>query len=828
MNEYDKLVFEENFDEQKLNLSKWGYDLGNGNWGWGNAELEYYRNNKENIYIENNQLHIRAKVESYGGKDYTSARITTKHTFHFTYGYIETKIKLPIGKGIWPAFWMLGGNLDEIDWPSCGEIDILETKNDEKRIYNTVHWKNEENNEYNKYSLNREIENFEEFHKYGAEWTDKEIIMYVDDLEYFRIDLNGVKSTAFQKPFYLLLNLAVGGNFPASDIDKTVFPLEMIIDYIKIYQKEENYKYLKKHLIFYDDFNGKDLDTTKWSYDIGVGENGWGTNQKQYYTNRKDNIFLSESNLHIRAKRENYKNNYYTSGRINTKYSMNFTYGIIETKIKFPSADGVSSGMWLLGLDNNNCPKCGKIDALIKKDNNNQIYSGCAWDINKSYYLNSQIDITKFNEYLIIWDKNYITVYIDDLEIYKIDINLEDLNAFHKHFYINFNVLVGGYTVDKNIDNSAFPIDMIIDYIKVYQYDLNNSINIIIDDNSPNKKTTLIEDIPTRTIIKTNSITSLINDNIKTAIIHKNLRTTLISIVPDSETINNNFNESLINDILNLTILNTKIISSEINPTKTNMFSNISKSNIFNSILQTEKMINNSKSEIHSIIPNIIINSTISKSTSYNIVSKLIENSTSLNYNVINTIQKTSINCNILNSTQLNRNSKTSIFNNISKTYLSFNDSKSSIFYKINYSKSTIFDNIIDSKTSIFDNINYSKSTLFDNFNDSKSTIFVKTSKSSLITTIQKTLIFNGLISTSSSAPSGISNKNISKTSSINNIPKISIINDLYKTTNINHITKSTIINDTSKALSSNEDNNSCLSLIYSYEILILLLFLLL
>lgn len=507
--EFDKLVFEENFEGPSLNLSKWEYDIGNGVWGWGNDEKEYYRKNKENIYIENNQLHIKAKVESYGNMEYTSAKITTKHTFQFTYGYVEAKIKLPIGKGIWPAFWMLGANIDDINWPDCGEIDILEAINEEKKIYHTLHWRKGDTNEQGDEGDNKEVENIDEFHKYGLKWTEEEISMYIDDIESFKISLSGTKTEAFHKPFYLLLNLAVGGLWPGYDIDNSAFPLEMVIDYIKIYQSKENYKYLEKHLIFYDDFNDEELDSTKWDYDIGAGTNGWGTYQKQYYTKEKDNVFLSDSNLYIRAKKEKYKNSEYTSGRITTKNSLNFTYGIIEAKIKFPLVNGVSPGMWLSGTYNKNIwPYCGEIDALIVTDSIQEISSGCTWDINKSYYKKTNLDLTQFNEYTIVWDKNYITVYVDDLEIYKIDITPSEFIAFHHHFFLNLNVLIGGYTVNQNVDNSAFPVDMIIDYIKIYQYDLNNNHSAAIEPTTPTSHLNNFDTIK----IEPNNPTSYINN----------------------------------------------------------------------------------------------------------------------------------------------------------------------------------------------------------------------------------------------------------------------------------------------------------------------------
>ena len=495
--EFDKLIFEENFEGETLNLSKWDYDLGNGVYGWGNNEKEYYRKNNDNIYIENNQLHIKAKLEKYGNMNYTSARITTKKKFQFRYGYVESRIKVPIGVGSWPAFWMLGANIDEVNWPNCGEIDILEAINDEEKIHNVLIWE-DEYNQKQIFDRITDINRRDEFHKYGLNWTEDEIIMYIDDEETFRNYCNEINKDIFNKPFYLLINLAIGGNWPGFDIDDDAFPLEMIIDYVKIYQAEEDYKYIDKHLIFSDDFTDSELNRTKWAYDIGTEENGWGTNQKQYYTNRRENIFLSDSKLYIRANKEAYKNSEYTSGRITTKYNMQFTYGIIETKIKFPSVDGVSPGLFLSGLFNEGIwPQCGTIDALIGVDNKNEINSGCTWGNGLTYYESAEVDLTKFNEYSIIWDKKYITIYVDDLEIYKINITQDDLIAFHYPFYLNLNVAVGGNKVHKLINNSSFPLDMEVDYINIYQYDLNNTINTNINDiNAEKDNINKITDIP--------------------------------------------------------------------------------------------------------------------------------------------------------------------------------------------------------------------------------------------------------------------------------------------------------------------------------------------
>ena len=513
--EFDKLIFEENFDTGNLNSSKWEYDLGNGIYGWGNQELQYYRKNSENLFIENNQLHIRAKAEKFGEFDYTSAKILTKNTFHFTYGYVEARIKLPKGKGIWPGFWMLGANIDEVNWPNCGEIDILEAINDDDNIHHYLHFNGEYQKDNKKFGLNINIEKRDEFHIYGLKWTKDEIVMYVDNIENLKIKLSDTETDAFNKPFYLLLNVAIGGEFPGFDIDDKKLPLEMIIDYIHIYQENENCNYFEKKLVWEDNFNGEKLDISKWSYQIGNGGWGWGTGQKQYYTNSTSNIFLENSTLHIKAKLENYKTYSYTSGRIHTQDTFQFTYGIIELKILFPSVNGVSPGFFLATNYRSNILEFNEIDALIGRDGNNILSSGCIWGNGASYFKELQYDIKKFNIYTIIWDKKYITIYLDDLEIYKIDITSEGLKVFHYPFYLNLDVLVGGETVFEDIDINSFPAEMLVDYIKIYQYNTNFTIYKKLIDNEEHQKenNTIINNT---NINEINNNTDYINYNDKT------------------------------------------------------------------------------------------------------------------------------------------------------------------------------------------------------------------------------------------------------------------------------------------------------------------------
>ena len=229
------------FDGDAIDNSKWTYDIGTGASGWGNNEWEYYTDRKENAYIKDGVLHIRAQKEDYEGAKYTSARMLTKGKFAFKYGTVEARIALPTGKGIWPAFWMLGENFDSVGWPACGEIDIIEAVNSEHKIYGTNHWAN--GSEYATYGNNtgnyrnqkHELD-ITQFHTYKFTWDDKYIRMFVDDFMYHEILIEGNTGDTeeFHKPFFFLLNVAVAGNWPGFEVDDTQFPNEMLVDYIRV------------------------------------------------------------------------------------------------------------------------------------------------------------------------------------------------------------------------------------------------------------------------------------------------------------------------------------------------------------------------------------------------------------------------------------------------------------------------------------------------------------------------------------------------------------------------------------------------------------------
>jgi len=234
------LLWADEFNYTTLDEDFWNYDLGDGcpnNCGWGNNELETYK--KENTSIQDGNLIITARKEQ-GNNNYTSSRISTKGKFSFKYGRVDIRAALPKGQGIWPALWMLGENIDEVSWPKCGEIDIMEKiggSGNEKTVHGTAHWDN--SGQHASYGGSQTISsgNFlDEFHVFSIIWTPESITWYIDDVEFHVIDITPSGLNEFQKEFHLLINLAVGGNWPGSPDGSTIFSQYLIVDYIRVFQ----------------------------------------------------------------------------------------------------------------------------------------------------------------------------------------------------------------------------------------------------------------------------------------------------------------------------------------------------------------------------------------------------------------------------------------------------------------------------------------------------------------------------------------------------------------------------------------------------------------
>lgn len=242
---YD-LVWSDEFDyEGKPDETKWGYDVGGG--GWGNNELEYYTEG-ENAYVKDGNLVIEARKEDYEGRNYTSSRMITKNKGDWLYGKIEVKAKLPSGRGTWPAIWMLPTDWEYGGWPASGEIDIMEHVGyDQDNIHATVHTQSYYFKINTQKSGSKTVKGAsDDFHVYGLEWLPDKIIATIDGEEYLTFDPNTYKKNPtwkewpFDKRFHLLLNIAVGGDWGGvQGVDDTIFPAQMLVDYVRVYQSKE-------------------------------------------------------------------------------------------------------------------------------------------------------------------------------------------------------------------------------------------------------------------------------------------------------------------------------------------------------------------------------------------------------------------------------------------------------------------------------------------------------------------------------------------------------------------------------------------------------------
>ena len=231
-----KLVWEENFNVNSLDEKVWNYELGDGCpdlCGWGNNEKQIYTN--QNHSIKDGNLLIEAKKTT---DNYSSTRITTQGKKEFLYGRIKARAKLPVGKGIWPAFWMLGNNIKSVGWPKCGEIDILEYVGREPHfVYTSLHTESSFGNTIN--TKKTKIDTIEEgFHIFAIDWTKEKIEFFVDNISVYTYNpiLKNEATWPFDQPFYIVVNMAIGGNFGGHEVDDTIFPQQFLIDYIRVYQ----------------------------------------------------------------------------------------------------------------------------------------------------------------------------------------------------------------------------------------------------------------------------------------------------------------------------------------------------------------------------------------------------------------------------------------------------------------------------------------------------------------------------------------------------------------------------------------------------------------
>lgn len=232
------LKWSDEFNGDRLNSADWTYEIGNGCsegvCGWGNNELEDYTDEESNSKVENGKLTITARKEE---GNYTSARIKTEDKVELQFGRVDIRAKLPKGQGIWPAIWMLGANIDQVGWPASGEIDIMELVGHEPGIvHGTVHY---DDGGYDSSSSIKGLSQgaySDQFHVYTLVWENNQISWYVDNDWFKTFSASDVNFYPFNAPFFFIMNVAVGGNWPGNPDQTTEFPQEMVVDYIRVFE----------------------------------------------------------------------------------------------------------------------------------------------------------------------------------------------------------------------------------------------------------------------------------------------------------------------------------------------------------------------------------------------------------------------------------------------------------------------------------------------------------------------------------------------------------------------------------------------------------------
>jgi len=241
-----EMTWADEFDGETVNRDDWTFEIGDGCpdiCGWGNNELEWYTDRPENVRIEDGMLIIEARNDNWEGHPYTSTRMKTQDKQTFQFGRIDIRAKLPKGQGIWPALWMLGNDIPDVGWPACGEIDIMEIVGHEPDIlHGTAHWGSDFSQHKfrgDSYELS-EGDFSDNFHVFSIAWYNNVIYWYVDDILYYQItskDMQG-QPYPFNDQFFLLFNVAVGGNWPGAPDETTVFPQQMVVDYVRVFQQK--------------------------------------------------------------------------------------------------------------------------------------------------------------------------------------------------------------------------------------------------------------------------------------------------------------------------------------------------------------------------------------------------------------------------------------------------------------------------------------------------------------------------------------------------------------------------------------------------------------
>jgi beta-glucanase (GH16 family) len=233
------LAWEDNFDGTSLNPDNWSYEIGTGQNGWGNNELQFYT--ADNTSFVDGHLVITARRQALNGSEYTSSRIVTLGKQNIQYGRVDIRAALPRGQGIWPALWMLGSNFRTVGWPASGEIDIMEMiggSGRENTVHGTIHWLNEGQHADFGGSRTLPTSNFiGRFYVFSIIWDESSISWLINGNVFHTVDTTPAELDEFRNEFFFIFNLAVGGNWPGSPDNTTTFPQRLIVDYVRVFQE---------------------------------------------------------------------------------------------------------------------------------------------------------------------------------------------------------------------------------------------------------------------------------------------------------------------------------------------------------------------------------------------------------------------------------------------------------------------------------------------------------------------------------------------------------------------------------------------------------------
>jgi beta-glucanase (GH16 family) len=281
------MVWSDEFDADNLDTSFWNYEQGYGQNGWGNDEWQMYTDSADNVRLEDGNLVIDAVWDSLnyavpGKRDgsITSARINTKDKFSFKYGKVKARIKVPGSSGMWPAFWMLGTNFDTIGWPYCGEIDVMEISplyHGDNTTLCTIHWWDDLAESY---SSDGETRSFDtpltaDYHIYEVEWDEQRIIGKIDGITYFTKVIDSATMSEFLRDFFLIFNVAVGGNLGGDPDENTDWQEQMLVDWVRVYQAETNEEEINTFGIFTDETEVDAGITVGDDAEFFIWENEW-------------------------------------------------------------------------------------------------------------------------------------------------------------------------------------------------------------------------------------------------------------------------------------------------------------------------------------------------------------------------------------------------------------------------------------------------------------------------------------------------------------------------------------------------------------------------